>query len=78
MTKVKIVEFLPTIVWIESDMFGGKHVMRQHDGMEPFCYCSFFYDYAHTSNAQIHAEATAMALSLGATEPIEHRYKGLK
>jgi len=76
--KVKIVKFLPTQVWIESDMFGGKHVMRKHEGMEPFCYCSFFYDYTHTSNGQIHREAIAMALSLGAEEPVEERARSLQ
>ena len=67
---IKIVKFLPTKVWIEDNVMGDKHVMRQHDGREPFCYCSFYYSYEHTSNSTIHDEAVAMAKRLGATEPV--------
>jgi hypothetical protein len=76
--QVVVVEILPTKVWIESDFFGGKHVMRQHEGHEPFCFCSFWYSYEHTSNAQIHRNAEDMARSLGAQDPIEHRHRPLE
>lgn len=77
MEQVAITKVIPTHVWIESDMFGGRHVMRQHEGMKPFCYCSFFYDYTHTSNGKTLQDATNMALSIGATEPVEHRSREL-
>lgn len=63
-----IVEILPTAYWVESDFFGGKHIMIQHDGMNPFCYCSFYYDYAYTSNSIIHAMAVKMMENFGIKE----------
>ena len=60
-------------IWIESDFLGSQYVMIQHeDGVdEPFCYCAFNYDYAHTSNSTIRREAESMAERLGAEKPIE-------
>lgn len=67
-----IEEVYKTDIWIESDMAGGKHVMIQHDvdGEKPFCYCSFKYNYAYTSNSTILKEAFDMAVKLGAKEPV--------
>ena len=73
--QVKIVRIFKTSIWIESDMMGARHVMMQHETCEPFAYCTFNYDYAYTSNAGTHTAATAIALSLGATEPVEHRLR---
>ena len=71
---VKVVEILPTRVWIESDMMGARHVVMHHQGYgEPFTYASFHYDYAHTSNAGTWDAAHRLALALGATEPVEQR-----
>jgi len=78
MTDATVVHVYKTKVWIEDDMMGSRHVMLQHETCEPFTYCSFHYDYAYTSNAGTHSAATAMALSLGATEPVEHRTRELK
>jgi hypothetical protein len=66
-------------IWIESDIWGNRSVMVQHDapGEEPFCYCTFGYDYSHTSNSAQLREAERMALWLGAKEPIEHRARAL-
>jgi hypothetical protein len=77
---VEVLEIIKTFerkVWIESDFTGAKHVMAQYDDgkSEPFCYCTFNYDYAHTDNSIIREEAEKMAVRLGATEPIEHRYR---
>ena len=72
---LQIVEIVPTKVWIESGIMGERAVMRQHEGEEPFEYCVFNYNYAHTSNAQTMADAEAMARALGATDPIEHRHR---
>lgn len=72
-----IVEILPTKVWIEDDFCGGRHVMRQHQGCEPFCYASFWYDYAHTDNATTYGMATDLAMRLGAVEPIERTMRSL-
>jgi hypothetical protein len=72
---VTLVRILPTAIWIEDDIFGARHVMCQHEGCEPFCYASFHYDYAYTSNASTHAAATKLALELGATEPVEKRMR---
>jgi len=68
MQEVKIVEILPTQYWVESDFVGSKHIMIQHEGMEPFCYCSFYYDYAYTSNSQMHREAVQMMERFGIKE----------
>lgn len=75
MSKAEILKVHDRKIWIESDIFGGKHIMIQHDDGEsqPFCYCSFNYDYAHTSNATIRREAERMAERLGATHPIVHK-----
>lgn len=42
--------------------------MIQHEGMEPFCYCSFHYDYAYTSNSTIHNQAVRMMENFGIKE----------
>ncbi|HAS6077998.1 TPA: hypothetical protein I7141_19155 [Vibrio vulnificus] len=77
---VEAVKVFRRKVWIESDITGAKHVMIQHDDgvSKPFTYCSFFYDYAHTSNANIKAQAEAVAHSLGANYPIEDRTRSLE
>lgn len=75
METVNVVEVYEKKVWVEGDMMGDKHVMVQHQapGCEPFCYCSFHYDYGYTDNASIRDAAKRMALALGATEPVEFR-----
>ena len=74
----KVVEILPTKVWIESDMMGARHVVMHHQGYgEPFTYASFHYDYAYTSNAGTWDAAHRLALALGATEPVEQRQRDL-
>lgn len=79
METVEVLKIYANDVWVESDFCGGKHVMIQSQmpGTEPFCYCSFNYDYAYTSNASIRHAASSMALALGATEPVEFRERGL-
>jgi len=71
MNEIKITHICKTSVWIESDMMGARHVVVQHETCEPFTYCSFNYCYGYTDNASTLHAATAMALSLGATEPIK-------
>lgn len=72
-----VVEILPKRIWIESDMMGSRHVVMHHQGFgEPFTFASFHYNYAYTSNAGTWEAAQSLALSLGATEPVEHRYRG--
>ena len=66
--QATIVEILPTAYWVESDFMGSKHIMIQHEGMEPFCYCSFYYNYAYTSNSGMHREAVNMMANLGIKE----------
>lgn len=77
---VSIVKIIETKIWIESDIAGSKHVVIQHqDGASlPFTYCSFFYNYAFTSNASIRQAAENMAIALGAKEPIEYKERSLK
>lgn len=76
--QATLVEILPTRIWIESDMMGARHVMLQHEGMQPFTYASFHYDYAYTSNSGTWAAAHSLALSLGAAEPVEARNREFK
>lgn len=71
----QVVEILPTRVWIEDDLMGARHVMLQHEGFHAFCYASFNYDYAYTSNAGTHAAAHELARRLGAAEPIETKLR---
>ena len=72
------VEICKTAVWVENDLFGGRHIVVQHEGHEPFTYASFNYDYRYTSNASTLSAAQQMAISLGAKEPIEFRTRELK
>jgi len=76
--QVTIVEILPTKIWIENDMVGSRHVMIQHEGMDAFTYCSFFYNFAYTSNSGTYNAAIEVAKSLGAAEPIEQKYRQLE
>ena len=70
---VKIVDFIGREVWIEDDLTGNKHIMIQYqDGeSDPFCYCTFHYDYRYTSNAIIQKVAEELAMALGASQPVE-------
>ena len=72
--KAIIVDMLPAMIWVESDMMGARHVMVHHQGFrEPFTYATFHYDYAYTSNSGTHTDAENLARALGASEPVEHR-----
>lgn len=68
-----VVKVYRTHVWIDSTMWGERRVMMQHEGCEPFAYATFGYDYRYTSNAATFQSAHALAVRLGATEPVEHR-----
>lgn len=71
---VTIEKVFQTKVWIESDTLGSRHVMVQYEGREePFTYATFFYDYLYTDNANTRLAAETLAISLGATAPVEHR-----
>ena len=72
---VTIVELIPRSIWIESDLFGGRHVVCQDEGYRPFTYASFHYNYAFTSNAGTWSEAVKLAIALGAVEPIGERIR---
>lgn len=65
---VEIVKVYGTQIWVESDILGDYHIMMQHEGDNPFCYVSFHYNYAYTSNAQIHMEIVNMMKRLGVEE----------
>jgi len=79
LNTVEIVEFAPCSVWIESDMFGARHVMLHHQGHgEPFTYATFNYDYAYTSNAQTRHEAEKLAIALGAKVPVQEKVREWK
>ena len=65
---VEIVKIFPTHYWVESDVLGTKHIMVQHEGMEPFTYASFNYDYAFTDNATIHMQIVNMMKQFGVEE----------
>lgn len=75
-----LVEIVPTKVWIESDLWGARHVMLQHqvEGEKPFCYCTFHYNWRYTSNGGTMAAAEAVARSLGAADPIEHKARPIE
>lgn len=76
---VEITKIYPTKFWVEKDMFGGSHIMMQHETMNVFEYASFYYDYAYTSNAGVHTEVVAMMKRFGVEEKdIEYRYRELK
>lgn len=75
--QVATVRILPTRVWVENDFFGGRHVMLQHEGLEPFTYASFHYDWRYTSNSGTWDAACRLAASLGAQEPVESRMREL-
>jgi len=72
---VTVVKILPTKVWGEYDFLGDLHVMLQYEGMTPFVYATFFYNYAYTDNATIRAQAEELAVALGAEKPIEFRIR---
>lgn len=73
--QATIVKVLPTQIWVESDMLGGRHVVLQHEGCEAFTYASFHYDYSYTSNSGTWDAAHSLALALGATEPVENKQR---
>lgn len=69
----KLVKVYGKSIWIESDIMGSRHVMVQHEGCEPFRYCSFHYDHRYTDNASTLYSAENVALMMGAEEPITHK-----
>ncbi len=70
--EATIVEYLPTEVWYEKDMFGTVHVKMQHQGMEPFTIIQMHYNYMYTSNGHQHAMVKAIGELLG-VEDIQQR-----
>lgn len=68
MKTVEIVKIYPTLYWVEKDFWGSAHVMMQHEGMHPFTYCSFNYDYAYTSNAGVHTAIVGLMSQFGIEE----------
>ena len=74
-SATEIVDVYERKIWIESGLAGNRYVMIQHGvpDSEPFCYCTFHYNYGYTSNAEISQQAENMALSLGAHLPVELR-----
>ncbi len=76
--RVDIVKIAKTNVWIEDDLFGGRHVVVQHEGCDPFTYASFHYDHRYTTNAGTRSAATELALQLGATAPVQHKSRMLE
>jgi len=76
---VEIVKIYPTRYWVERDLFGSAHIMIQHEGMHSFCYASFNYDYAYTSNAGVHNAVVNLMAGFGIIEKdIEWQTRGLK
>jgi hypothetical protein len=75
--NVKLLEILPTRIWIENGMCGERVVVLQHQDCDPFDYAVFGYDYRYTSNAGTWEAANTLALALGATEPVEKRTRSL-
>jgi hypothetical protein len=68
-----LVEIISTRIWIESGITGERVVVLQHEGHDPFDYATFGYNYRYTSNGGTWDAANSLAISLGATEPIEQR-----
>ena len=67
----KIVEVIKLNIWVEKDMCGSSHIMMQHGNGEygkPFCYATFNYDYAFTSNAGMHTQVVSMMKQFGIEE----------
>ena len=79
METVEAIKVCERKVWIEQDVTGSKHVMVQHDSpnFEPFCYCTFNYDYGYTDNSAIRERAESVAKSLGASDPVEYRHRDI-
>ena len=75
-----IVEIFPMKVWMESDFFGNKHVMVQHqdDNSEPFTYCTLYYDNHYTCNSMMFEMAEKIAIALGAKKPVERKIREIK
>lgn len=69
----QIVKIYGQDVWIEEDIFGSCHVMIKHEveDAEPFCYCSYNYDYRYNSVSGVKELANNMAINLGAKEPVK-------
>lgn len=63
--QATVVEYLPTEIWYEKDMFGTVHVKMQHQGMEPFTFIQLHYDYMYTSNGHQHAMVKSIGELLG-------------
>jgi len=63
--------------WIEKDILGDHHVMVQSEapGSPPHCYCTFHYDHRYTSNSSLDQAAESMALAIGASSPVERRFR---
>ena len=69
MKTVKIEHVYKLNIWVEKDICGSSHIMMQHEGFgEPFCYATFNYDYAFTSNSTMHMDITRMMEQFGIAE----------
>lgn len=76
-TPIQVTMLKPAI-WMESGMAGDWHIMVQYADDAPFEYAALFYRYGYTDNATIHRAATDIAVSIGASEPVEERQRPLR
>ncbi|TDS82597.1 hypothetical protein EDF71_107233 [Comamonas sp. JUb58] len=70
---VRVVKILPTKIWIESDFFGDRHVMVQHEGHKVAQVATVRSCYGYTDNSSTRHLVELIAKSLGAVDPIERR-----
>lgn len=74
---IEVLRLLEAKIWIENDFSGARHVVAQHEGMEPFTYATFHYRYGYTDNAGTLHAANNLAIQLGANEPVEIRQRDM-
>ncbi|MEZ8292332.1 hypothetical protein AB6D11_00615 [Vibrio splendidus] len=62
-------------VWVESDILGNLHIMMSSDYGSRVAYASFYYNYAHTSNAQIREDANRLVIGLIGRCDVTYRHR---
>ncbi|MEY2161479.1 hypothetical protein [Rhodanobacter sp. FW106-PBR-LB-2-11] len=77
MPVAAVVQAYANAVWIESDITGNRHVMMQSEapGAQPHCFCTLRYEHHYTDNSHLEQVAERIASMLGATSPIERRFR---
>ncbi len=79
METVSIAKIYQNTVWVETDITGDAHVMLQCEapGSDAACLATVRYHYPFMDNSTRNRVATEIAKMLGASDPVEVKFRDI-